>query len=402
LIKKKQFNSTTEVTIFDEALVYKRNGHWQFRMYLRADKRYVVKSLQTTSMQIAIDKGKDLFHEIYSQVKSGKKLFSLTTKEAVQLYLDYRKIDVSNGTIVSGRYGTITTHLEHFLDFIGRDTRLRDIQADSAEDYYSFRSAEASQSTIQNEQSTINALCKWLHSNNYTSFQSLIFRRLKKIDKRAEDVRRATFTPAEYKQLYIAARAYVKQKGLESEEYLQRELTRHWILINANCGMRNGEARQLRWADIQVIRHKMKDSKDELDAILVTLSIRSETSKVRNSRRVICRGGVYFERLKEILQPSDNNCLVFSIDGVTEFSEKLLLRHFYAIVKLARIDRYADRGIVPYSLRHYMITDRLRAGLKYHNVAMMVGNSASEIEKTYYHLWDDERIEHALATKSKQ
>jgi integrase len=395
VLKKKNFNEETEIPIFDEAIIYLRDGHWQFRMYLPTERKYVVRSLKTKNRAIAIAKGKDLFHDIHAEVRNGKKLFSMTAKEAVTAYLKFRQIDVDHNTIVVGRLTTITAHLNHFLDFIKRDTRLRDLEADSAIEYAGFRLGEnASISTIANEQSTINALRKWLHLQGHMSFQSFIFRPLKMVDSRADDVRRQTFTDDELDTVLSAAEDYVDAAQERNEDYLHRQLTSYWININAHAGLRNGEARQMRWSDIEDV----KDPKHYKEELLFIINIRPETSKVRSTRRVICQGGGFLAGLKTLLKPKGKDALVFSIDGVTEFAEKHLLKHFYAILEIAGID-YRGRNIVPYSLRHYMITNRLRAGLQYRQVAKMVGNSASEIEKTYHHLFDDERIESALAER---
>ena len=56
----------------------------------------------------------------------GKTYFSLNTKEGVNNYLEHRKKDVESGLIVKGRHATIKTHLQHFLDFIGKDTKLNE------------------------------------------------------------------------------------------------------------------------------------------------------------------------------------------------------------------------------------------------------------------------------------
>lgn len=55
--------------------------------------------------------GQRPFHDIHAEVRSGRKRFSMTTKDAVTAYLEHREVDVNNGTIVVGRYGTITAHL---------------------------------------------------------------------------------------------------------------------------------------------------------------------------------------------------------------------------------------------------------------------------------------------------
>lgn len=397
MLKKKDFDAQTEVTIFDEALVYLRDGHWQFRIYLPSEKKYVVRSLKTTNRSTAIDRGKDLYHDIRAEVRNGKKLFSMTTKEAVDAYLKYREIDVDRKTIVVGRLTTITAHLNHFLDFIKRDTRLRDLEADSVQEYAGFRLGEnASISTIANEQSTINALCKWLHVHGHMQVQSFIFRPLKMVDSRADNIRRQTFTEKDFDEVLSAAEEYVDATNENDQDYLHRWIAFYWININAHAGLRNGEARQLRWSDVE----NVEDARNYKEELLVVLNIRSETSKVRSTRRVFCQGGGYFEGLKELLKPKTKDALVFSVDGETEFAEKYLLKHFYAILDLAGID-YRTRNIVPYSLRHYMITNRLRAGLQYRQVAKMVGNSAREVENTYHHLFDDDRIEAALATKKR-
>lgn len=364
-------------------------------MYLPSEKKYVVRSLKTKNRAIAIEKGKDLFHDIRAEVRNGKKLFSMTTKDAVTAYLKYRETDVNNGTIVTGRHTTITTHLNHFLDFIKRDTRLRDLEADSVEDYAGFRLGEdASISTVANEQSTINALCRWLHSQGDMSFPAFMFRRLKTVDSRADDIRRQTFTEKEFEDVLTAAENYVDDTTEGDEDYLHRWITSYWININAHAGLRNGEARQLRWSDVE----QVEKGRDYREGLLIALNIRPETSKVRTTRRVVCMGGEFFKLLKKLQKPKHQDALVFSVDGETEFAEKHLLKHFYAILDLAGID-YRERNIVPYSLRHYMITNRLRAGLQYRQVAKMVGNSASEVEKTYHHMFDDERIESALAER---
>ena len=396
MLKKKDFDAETEIPIYDEALVYLRDAHWQFRMYLPTEKKYVVRSLKTKNRARAIEKGKDLFHDIRAEVLNGKKLFSMTTKEAVTEYLKHREVDVNNGTIVVGRYGTIKAHLNHFLDFIKRDTRLRDLETDCVEEYAAFRLGEnASISTIANEQSTINALCHWLNRRGDLPFQSFTFRRLKKSDSKADDIRRQTFTEEEFEDVWSATEEYLDGTDERDLDYLHRQLATHWIRINGHAGMRNGEARQLRWSDIEDVEDDGDNYKIQL---LVALNIRSETSKVRTSRRVIVQGGAHFDSLKELLKPRSKDALVFSVDGETEFAEKHLLKHFYRILDIAGID-YKTRNIVPYSLRHYMITNRLRAGLQYRQVAKMVGNSAREIENTYHHLFDDDRVLSALAER---
>ena len=53
------------------------------------------------------------------------------------------------------------------------------------------------------------------------------------------------------------------------------------------------------------------------------------------------------------------------------------------MLEIANVKDCEERGIVPYSLRHFMITQRIMAGLSLQQVADMCGTSVSMIEKTY-------------------
>ena len=76
---------------------------------------------------------------------------------------------------------------------------------------------------------------------------------------------------------------------------------------------------------------------------------------------------------------------------------RTLSKCFKIMLETAEIEDVVDRGIVLYSLRHFMITQRIMAGLSYRQVADMCGTSIIMIEKTYWHLNDEIRLTSALA-----
>ena len=125
-LKKQQF-AEGEIAIFDEACIYKRGEYLQFPMWLPKENKYARKSLRTRSEVTAIEKGKAAYLEIYANLQQGKSYFSITTKEGVEKYLSFRMRDVELGHIVKGRHTTIATHLQHFLSFIGKDTKLKEL-----------------------------------------------------------------------------------------------------------------------------------------------------------------------------------------------------------------------------------------------------------------------------------
>ena len=76
---------------------------------------------------------------------------------------------------------------------------------------------------------------------------------------------------------------------------------------------------------------------------------------------------------------------------------RTLSKCFKIMLETAEIEDVVDRGIVLYSLRHFMITQRIMAGLSYRQVADMCGTSIMMIEKTYWHLNDEIRLTSASA-----
>lgn len=396
---KKQNFSDEEVAIFDDAVIYKRGEYWHFRMWLSAESKYARKSLKTRSKSTAIEKAKEYYLDIFGKLRDGKKYFSITTKEGVEIYLKYRQKDVASGLIVSGRHATIATHLQHWLVFIGKDTKLKELHRNDCEDYFYARMKKSNgnvkQSTIQNEQSTINACIMYLFKNNETPINAFDFKKLPKIDSNNEAIRRATFTGQEYNTIYKLMRSYCarRKNKLDAEEWLTRQMVRHYILIAANSGLRVGEQMQLCWGDITVAK---TISNDEART-LARINVRAVTSKVRKSRVFECRGGEYFNRLKKLVANNKNSDLIFSFDGKTAISKRTLLYHFHKIVELAGVNDSKQRDLVPYSLRHFMITQRVMSGLTFRQVADMCGTSEMQIQKTYYHLNDAIRRTNALA-----
>ena len=396
---RKHKNAHNEIKIFDEAVIYKRGDNWHFRMWLTREQKYVRKSLQTPNADVATDKAKKLYLSLYAEQEAGKTYYSLTVEQGVERYLKYREADVAAGLIVAGRLVTIRSHLLHWQDFAGKATKLRDLTPESCEDYFIFRTTKSAvrgkQVTIENEQSTINACMKYLFKQGLTHFAEFEFRKLPKIDRKNEDVRRATFSNDEYYAVVKYMRDYTARRKhtLDEKTYLLRMLVRHWVLIAANSGLRTGEQRQLRWSDIEIKKLKIA----EKNITLAHIWVRWDTSKVRESRDFRCRGGNYFERWRKIQQPKGPDDLIFSIDGKKEFSNRTLNAHFHKIVEAAGVKDAKKRGIVPYSLRHFMVTQRVLSGLSYSDVAEMCGTSANQIENTYNHLNDERRTTSALA-----
>ena len=412
---KKQTFTADEIEIYDEAVVYKRGEYWQMRMWLGKEKKYARFSLRTRNRDTAIDKAKKYYHELMAQQLAGKTYFSKTTKQGVEEYLKQRALDVEAELIVKGRYGTIKTHLEHWLDFIGRDTKLKELERTDCENYLHSRTKtkkkiNVSQTTVANEQSTINAMLSWLYRRNETYIEAFDFKPLKRIDRGDEALRRSTFTDEEVIVIKQELEKYITEaKGNVEEGNMSKVINGYYLLISIITGLRRGEQLQLKWSDIKWLEKNVKGQAEDDTYSLVKITVRAETTKVRKTRHFVVKDWEYFDELFKLLQPryvkankenkkikAFGDTFVFSANGMSMLTPRAIGYHFDKMVELAEIKDTDTRDLVPYSFRHYFITDRINRGATPTQVAETCGTSTAQIEKTYYHTSEAKMITNAL------
>jgi integrase len=313
---------------------------------------------------------------------------------------------------------TIKTHLGHWLNFIGRDTKLKELESTDCENYFlartkTLKKLSVSQITVENEQSTINAMMTWLYKRNEAHIEAFDFKKLKRIDKGAEENRRATFTDDEIKTLLNVIKTYTKEaeKNIKSEGNLIKAIAGYYLGVAIQTGLRTGEQMQLRWGDIAELDGKQVERHNRL----IKITVRGETSKVRKTRKFVIRDkGGFFNRLchltrlryEERCDESEvtyekfihkQNELIFSKNGKASITKRAIGYHFDKVLELAEIKNLSTRDLVPYSFRHYFITQRVNSNLPPASVAEMCGTSISQIEKTYYHTTHDKMVSNALA-----
>lgn len=402
-LKKAKF-SDDEIAIFDEAFIYKRGEYWQFRMWLNNEGKYFRRSLKTTNQSTAIQAAKNQYHQIKADSLSGKTQFSLTTKQGVDMYIKHREKDIATGVIVKERLGTIKTHLDHWLNFIKKDTKLKELQRTDCENYILSRTKTkkklpASQSTIKNEQSTINAMMKYLFKYNETNIDGFDFRKLARIDTNDDAIRRSTFTVEEAAEFEAATHKYLAavENKLDDDRNLIKFICCYYYLFAMQSGLRTGEQRQLKWSDLEWAEHTAhnEQTKKQSKISIVRLKIRAETSKWRKSRKFEIRDKGYLEDYRSKIWGKHKangiaNSYVFSKDGKTKLTERAILYNFEQILALTEI-KNDDRGIVPYSFRHFFITQKVNAGVNIIQIANDAGTSVTHIDNTYYHT-DDETL----------
>ena len=410
-LKKTKFEDNEEA-IFDGAVIYTRGAYWQFRMWLAKERKYARFSLKTTSKSTALDLAKRHYHELMANQIAGKSYYSITTKAGVELYLEWKKKQIGN-KIKEGRFGTINTHLEHWLKYIGKDTKLKELAITDGDDYHHERTKSrekgASQTTVENEQSTINAMVKWLHSRELTNIRTIDFPKLKAQDKGKESNRRSLFEDDEILAIDKVLWKYIKdaEANINHSTNLVKALCGYFLGIAMITGLRRGEQLQLTWNDVFDMEHREQRIR-HIDLIHIT--VRGETSKVGNTRKFVVKDNGYFLNLLALqarridAEAKENfrrelvlNDLLFRAVGKTAITPRAILFHFDKVLKQAKIINVKTRNIVPYSFRHTFITKRVNSGLPIASVAEMCGTSITQIEKTYYHTTEAKMISNALA-----
>lgn len=435
-----KFKITFHQPLYDgESHIFKLKGNgdvYQFRMWIKEEGKDYRRSLRTTDYDIALDKAKKLTRQMMANGLSEQKIFSITISELIDQYLAYREneIDVATG-ITRKRWLTLSSQLKYFPILCGgEDTRLSDLKRDQLYEYIQMRNKVkvCANSTARLEKAMINHCIQYAFRNKLlTHFDRFDFK--KTIIKQEAIGKRDTFTDKEYDKLTrymkdkwtkiknceptmlnrdygisvskpkgtkIKVQKYhegyqeerlVKQKApvvfkTAEQELLERLMFRDFVLSQSNTCLRIGEAQQLKWKDILSYEtHEVDDeyTKKTKDSLLVEIRVRWETSKVRKNRTFFCRGGQYFQRLKERQEFTEPEDLVFSMNGTQELDHRVKRKHWIHLMEAIGIPNWHERKVTPYSLRHYGITQRVVSGVDIIDIAQMAGTSVKHIENTY-------------------
>ena len=265
---------------------------------------------------------------------------------------------------------------------------------------------KAAVNTIRMEKSTINAMIKYAYRNKLIHFDYFDFKQL--IIKGDMLSRRGTFTEKEYRKLLDFLKSFSslknsherlgrggqlnKKKSVDyiskEQNHLERLMVRDYIMILANTGMRVGEAIQLTWSCVgNYEKHNLQTENEGSirEELLVEIEVHAFTSKVRKHRKFLCRGGQYFIRLKERQKHTNDDDLIFSMNGKEELNWHHKHDYWEELMLGIGIKDWQDRKLSWYSMRHYFITKKVTKGVDVVRLAKMCGTSVKQISDTYLH-----------------
>ena len=150
---------------------------YQFRMWLKTEKKVLRKSLKTRDLNSAIELAEEKTFEVMNDLKSGKELFGITLKELTERYLEYRQLDVDSGYITPARLGTIRSQINALLRIKDGNLKLSELNANSLRHWRQMRNKDnpsVTIVTIRNETATINHMFRWGYPK-YSHFPELKF-----------------------------------------------------------------------------------------------------------------------------------------------------------------------------------------------------------------------------------
>lgn len=291
--------------------------------------------------------------------------------------------DVNVRDITKGRWDTIKSQTKHILSCKDPSLKITELNRNSFYDYAVWRKEQFPDTknvTIRNEQATINQMTGYGYRNSLTHFDKFDLRVIK-ISK--DDIGKLDiFTMEEYDRLVRYLRTYVSVKSCPKEnQRLERSMVRGTVLIASTALLRVGELWQLKWSDVE--QYEPIFDEDEKEMTLVYINVRAETSKIGSFRRVVSRGGEYFQRLHKSPNPEKTDYVFPEIGGDKMLHKNKWYIHWKNLMEGIGIDDYQDRKLTWYSLRHFGITCRLKAGNLISEVAQIAGTSTTQIETHY-------------------
>jgi integrase len=370
--------------LFDGRIkVYRTTSQvWQMQMWISEEQKYVRESLKTTDKDQAILKAEDRYVYFRAKIKENEKVFSVTADELRNAFLKHIAEQVKQNQLSEGRQANIKTYTKHYLAFVGKTSRIQNIDRKKFREYLAFRRTKKSDilaTVVANESVTIKQMYRFAASEGL--IDQTYIPDFGVIKRNHNEAVRESFSTTEYDQLINVSKDWYKKKDvLDEEDRYYRRLLNDFIIVMANGGFRTQEARLLKWKDIR--RVVQNERKDETFAEVV---VRAENTKTRKSRTTEVRRGDVFERIKKYSKYTEQQDYVFSQFDKNAVLDKARLYDYFnalvAIVKAKHSDFDDSRTL--YCLRHLFITMRILAGMNVYDIAKITGTSLLQIQKHY-------------------
>lgn len=377
----------------DGIIIYQRpdikSRNWQARIRVPDAKGYVIKSLGTPDVEVAKIKAEEMWDNLRLKVKSGGSLKSPKLIELYPKFVHWLELNSkSEGRVVDIRRVFDLYFLEYFKDKDVFTFKTSDIQefvkwriSNPKVNKATKKSVKPTNSTIKKELIAVKRFFKWCKLNGHIKAEL-------EIDTPSSSPnRRPHFNHQEWHVITRNVREWVK------DERTQRDRTymTQYMLVLANTGIRVGEARDLRWTDIEN-QIRLEHGKEVEDTILWVNGKTGKRDVVAKSADVFKYFKTIYEmRCKEVTKqskgkvtkPPKNEYVFCNQDGTPIHSFKKGFASYIKHLGLTKDEDGNSRTI--YSLRHTYATFRLMNGVDVYVLSKNLGTSIKMIEQHYGH-----------------
>lgn len=406
-----------------------QHKNWYCRIKVPNTSRYKTVSLKTENIREATDKAFDLDGEVRFKVKHQVPVFDKSFTEVALEFSALQKRVADIGQITQQRWKTVDGHIRlHLIPYM-KNAQITSVCESHWTEYPFWRKENnapkksqkkhplhkkaketkgdgeqkehkaAKNGSIRQEMVTLRAILGYAASKHYIRESQV-----PKGDMPEDKNRREAFTPQEWRKLHTYAREDWMKQSDKRLNIWYRNMAYNFMLIMGNTGMRNSEARSLRWRDIDV--RKTKDGRS-----FVVMNVRGKGKH----RELIAASNVvtYLDRIKELFieahklrlksseqkqdlgpKPDDSVFSTYQGKGAISLYDTLI----YDLLDksgLAFGNSEVRRSI--YSFRHTYATFRLMEGIDVYFLAKQMGTSVKMIEDYYGHIAPAKNAERILA-----
>ena len=377
-----------------------KNPLWQCRIRIKGSRGYVRRSTGMAELDRAKEVSLQILGELNQRKAQNLPMTRKTFAEVAAGFLKDAETRWKEGRNSYGRYSIIKGTVQRYLVpyFGNRDITL--IAKKDLMDYRAWRQAywitglgraeikrekkPPTQATLKQEWTILRGV--FIYGMDIGVVSQELMRALK--HEKYTVNKRPAFTGQEYRQLYLFMRGWWKKTN-NPRVAKDRALLREYVLIMTNSGMRKGEARNLKWRDVNIYRNKHGE--------WVTLTVKGKTGE----RLVVCQPGTqrYFDRLRKRGYRTSPDDLVFCHEDGLPIED---WTGFSALLKAAGLekDTHGNKRSI-YSLRHTYATFRLQHGTNVYWLKKNMGTSVTMIERHYGQTNVLIGIEHETAKRKK-
>lgn len=358
-------------------VLYKREGlkkpKWQVRIRVPNATGYRIVSSKTSNWDEAKRFATDLYEQTYLHVMNGGQIHSKTFKQVFEEWekgLDQLAPNRQGGSWNASLERVRTYALPYFGSMKIEQIGAKEFGAFWEWRRTNFAKKKPSNGTLGRERNAIVPVFKYAVSKGYiTSVPEMVV-------PKAKHARRPTFTLQEYRVLIRKLRSWVKEAEGKAN-WRDRYVFQQVFLILANSGLRVGELRGLRWADLRTVK--------TVEGPRMVGTVTGKTG----AREFVFQpsGPTYIERLKQLrkdelgVEPPNYGLVVCHRNGERVLSFKRAFRNLLEYAGVPETRDGMSRTI--YSLRHFYATQRLSNETNPFLLARQMGTSVEMLEKFY-------------------